>query len=295
VSVVIPAFNAAAYLGGAIDSVLAQTSRDLEVIVVDDGSSDGTPALAARYDSPVRWLRQDNRGVAAARNRGIAESRGRFVAFLDADDLWRPEKLERQLAALRDCAGARASATAFSIVDADLAPLGVQRVEPAEPALVDLLLRGNVIGTPSSVLCERGLLEESGGFDTGLSQCADWDLWLRFAARTRFAILDAPLTVYRRHAGNMSRSVELLERDSIGVLERAFARPELPAPLRALRRRAFAHNAMVLAGSHFQAGSFGSFLRCAASAVAGDWREAAHLIAYPFRALARRGSRGRAA
>src|SRR5262245_39908172 len=100
VSVVIPSYNSAAYLPAAIDSVLAQTARDLEVIVVDDGSTDDTPDVVARYGPPVRGIRQANAGVAAARNRGIAEARGRYIAFLDADDTWEPVKLERQLGEL---------------------------------------------------------------------------------------------------------------------------------------------------------------------------------------------------
>lgn len=285
---VIPAYNAAAYVAGAVDSVLAQSFRDLEVVVVDDGSSDETPAILGGYDRPVRCVRQDNRGVASARNRGIEEGRGRFVAFLDADDLWRPEKLERQLGALRARPGHRACASAFTVVDVGLTPLEVHRIEPREPGLLDLLLRGNVIGTPSTVLCERSLLAEAGGFDPALSQCADWELWIRLRTRTAFVCLDEPLAIYRRHAGNMSRSVALLERDSTGVLEKAFALPELPDGLRGRRREAIARNAMVLAGSYFQAGLLADSARCTSLALRLDWRQAGHLAAYPWRALGRR-------
>src|SRR5690349_12299252 len=100
VSVVIPAFNAARYLPAALDSVLNQTARNLEILVVDDGSTDETEALLSRYGPPVHYLRQENQGVSVARNLGIKQSRGRFVGFLDADDTWLPHKLERQLETL---------------------------------------------------------------------------------------------------------------------------------------------------------------------------------------------------
>ena len=100
VSVVIPAYNSASYLAEAVESALGQTFKDLEILVVDDGSTDETQELMRRYGPPVRCLSQENTGVATARNRGIDESRGRYVAFLDADDVWQPDKLEKQLAAL---------------------------------------------------------------------------------------------------------------------------------------------------------------------------------------------------
>src|SRR6185369_14122248 len=101
VSVIIPTYNSARFLTDAIDSVLAQTFKDFEVIVIDDGSTDETESLMHKYGSAVRYIRHENRGVALTRNRGIDESRGRYVAFLDADDVWLPHKLDRQLTALR--------------------------------------------------------------------------------------------------------------------------------------------------------------------------------------------------
>src|SRR5262245_50974266 len=113
VSVVIPTFNAARFLCQAIDSVLSQTTRDYELLVVDDGSTDTTATIMQRYSGSLRYIRQSNGGVAAARNRGILESVGRYVAFLDADDTWHPKKLERQFAALAEHPQARACYTAY--------------------------------------------------------------------------------------------------------------------------------------------------------------------------------------
>src|SRR5262245_55236073 len=145
VSVIIPTYNSARFLPDAIGSVLAQTFCDFEVIVIDDGSTDDTETVVARYGAAVRCIHQPNSGVAVARNRGIEEARGRYVAFLDADDTWFPHKLERQVSALDNHAQHRACYTAFTVVDSSLALLGTVRSKRVGPTLEDLLLRGNVI------------------------------------------------------------------------------------------------------------------------------------------------------
>src|SRR6266571_8138521 len=122
VSVVIPTYNSSQYLVNAVDSVLAQSVADCEVLVIDDGSSDDTQEVMSRYGPPVRYIHQPNGGVAVARNRGIEESRGRYVAFLDADDTWYGDKLERQLAALRGNPQHRACYTAFTACNENLSP-----------------------------------------------------------------------------------------------------------------------------------------------------------------------------
>jgi hypothetical protein len=153
--------------------------------------------------------------------------------------------------------------------------------------LEDLLLIGNTIGTPSTVLCERSLFEEASGFDASLSQCADWEMWIRLAALTDFLYLDEPLVLYRQHDANMSRGIALLERDSLRTLEKGFAMQGLAAPLRARRRAAFARNYMVLAGSYFHGRRYKDFARCAARALTLDIRQASYLMTFPIRLAAR--------
>ena len=291
VSVIIPTYNSAHYVTEAVDSVLGQSYRDFEIVVIDDGSTDDTRSVMSRYGSPVRYLRQPNGGVAEARNRGIEESRGRYVAFLDADDTWAPNKLEQQVEALRNDPGRKACYTAVTVTDADLTPVSVTRSRRRGRAMEDLLYLGNVVGTPSTVICERALLQSAGGFDLSLSQCADWDMWIRLAARTDFLYLDEPLVKYRVHATNMSRNAALLEEDSLRVLEKSFDMPGLPAALRSRRRAAFAHNYMVLAGTYSHARRYADFARCASRAVALDFRQVGYLIKFPARALARLLSR----
>jgi glycosyltransferase involved in cell wall biosynthesis len=287
VSIIIPTYNSAQYVTDAVDSVLNQTFGDLEVLIIDDGSTDETESVMCRYSSSVRYIRQQNSGVAAARNRGITESRGRYVAFLDADDTWLPDKLERQIAALRAHTDTRVCYTAFTLVSSDLSPLAIVRSKRQGRALEDLLLRGNVVGSICTVLCERSLFEKTGGFDQALSQCADWDMWVRLAALTEFLYLDEPTVTYRQHGSNMSRNAPLLEHDSTRVLEKGFAMPEVTSSLRAKRRSALARNDMVLAGTYFHARLYMDFFRCAVRSVSMDFRQVAHLAGFPLRVMKR--------
>ncbi|MBS1811265.1 MAG: glycosyltransferase [Acidobacteria bacterium] len=287
VSVVIPTYNSASYLIEAVESVLAQTYQDFEVLVIDDGSTDETEQIMRRYQAPVRYIRQQNGGVSVARNRGIAESRGRYVAFLDADDIWLPHKLARQIAALRQQPHDQVCYSAFTVVDFALNPIEVRRSQRQGSALEDLLTRGNVVATPSTVLCERTLFDSVGSFDPALSQCADWDMWVRLAARTEFLYLDEPLVTYRQHSNNMSRNAPLLEYDSVQVLSKGFAMPELPESLHARRQAALARNYMVLAGTYFHAQHYRDFVLCVARAVTMDVHQIRYLTAFPQRMAAR--------
>lgn len=291
VSVIIPTYNSVAYVTAAVASVLAQTFADLEILVIDDGSTDETSEVMAGYGTRVRYLRQENSGVAIARNRGIAESQGEYVAFLDADDTWFPRKLELQLEALRAHIEAGVCYSAFLVVTSELKPIGVRRSERWASALEDLLLHGNVVGSICTVLAKRSLFQQAGGFDPLLSQCADWEMWVRLAARTEFVYLDEPLVTYRQHDSNMSHNAPLLEKDSLRVLEKSFAMEELSPELRARRRAAFARNYMVLAGTYIHARRFRDSVRCAAKAVALDFRQIRYLTAFPERAINRRKRR----
>jgi glycosyltransferase involved in cell wall biosynthesis len=274
----------------AVRSVLDQTFGDLELLVIDDGSTDDTAANIRSSDTRLRVLRQENSGVARARNRGLAEARGAFVAFLDADDTWAPQKLERQLAAMRS-RSAPASFTAYDVVDASLLPLASRRYDHPTVALGDLLVRGNVvfIGT---VICSQRILEQAGAFDATLSQCADWDMWIRVATLTEFAYVDEVLASYRQHTANMSRDARLLEHDSVRVLKKAYADPALPPALAHTRRQALGRMYMVCAGTYHRAGLRGDFTRAALRALWLSPRQLPRLLGYPGRAWRRRGEAG---
>src|SRR5262245_22208193 len=261
VSVVVPAFNAERFLERALLSALRQTHPPLEVIVVNDGSRDGTAGVARSLGEPVIVIDRENRGLSVARNTGILAARGDLIAFLDADDSWQPRKLERQLELLARNPATLACFTATEYTTAAGEPRG-QSVAPRHPDLVeDLLLHSCVIGPPSAGLFRREVFETIGLFDPRLSQCSDWDLWLRLAERGPVAFLPEVLVRYELHDANMSRDIPLLERDTLEVLRKFFA---VPRPRYApLRRRAYSNHWLILAGSYHHAGAHARAVLCA--------------------------------
>ena len=206
VSIVVPTRNRAPLLGRTLASALAQRLVPLEVIVVDDASTDATPALLDEIgDDRLRTVRHPQRcGVAAARNTGVAAAAGRWVAFLDDDDLWSPFKLARQLDALLARPGPGWAIDGAVVVDGGLRVIGAQP-PPAEVELSTLLLSSNVVpGGASGVVADRELVLDVGGFDPQLSLLADWDLWTRLALCAPAVAVAEPLHAYRLHRASMS-------------------------------------------------------------------------------------------
>jgi glycosyltransferase involved in cell wall biosynthesis len=199
VSAIITAFNCADFVVGAIESVLAQTHPVDEIVVVDDGSSDETVEIIARYaDRRVRCISQPNQGPSVARNRGIAETTGELIAFLDCDDLWLPEKTARQVAHL-------AAHPDVALVSGqmwwwdpsqDRRWLSRWGVRPGSDIRREVLIR-NVVGNPSLVMVRRTILEQVGGFNPAQPCGEDWELWMRIVAQARVGWLDEPLITYR--------------------------------------------------------------------------------------------------
>ncbi|MFO7653420.1 MAG: glycosyltransferase family A protein [Candidatus Krumholzibacteriia bacterium] len=206
VSVVIPAYNAESFVQQAISSALRQTVVPEEIIVVDDGSTDRTREAVETFGGRVRYLRQENAGAATARNTGIARATGTFVAFLDADDCWLPDKTEKQLQrfavepdlALVYCDKEWVTEAGEVIPYAD-APAHLP-----EGDIFRDLFRANYISSASEVIARREALMEVGLFSTDprLRNCQDYDLWLRMSARYRIGVVREKLVCYRRHPGN---------------------------------------------------------------------------------------------
>ncbi|MGW4868969.1 glycosyltransferase [Streptomyces chartreusis] len=206
VSVIIPLHNTERYIEACLASVLGQTHRELDVIVVDDGSTDGGAAIAERVaDGRVRVDRGINRGVAGARNRGLALARGEFVAFLDADDLWYPDKLAEQLAVLRGDRDVVAVGAVFQYLSDSGRLLGRAGENARDAVARQRLRRGQLMPFPiSSLLCRTDAVRDSGGFDESLPPVADLDLMARLAMAGPIATVMRPLGAYRVHSDSMS-------------------------------------------------------------------------------------------
>ncbi len=209
VSVVVATYNYGRFLAGALKSALAQTFRDHEVIVVDDGSTDDTRTVVRPFlsDRRIRYVRSDHLGQPAAKNVGIRLGRAPLVAFLDADDLWLPAKLERQVALFRaDPALGLVYARRRVIDEAGQEQHYVQPPLPRGHVLTEIF-RNNFVCFSAS-LVRRDVLEENGLFDERLALAIDYDLWLRVALRYRFNYVDEPLVLYRTGHANLSRRLE---------------------------------------------------------------------------------------
>lgn len=219
VSVVIPVHNGEKYLAQAIESVLAQTHRDLELLIVDDGSTDATAAIIRRYadrDPRVRCLSQENRGVAAAGNRGLEEARSEWVARLDADDVFLPEKLERQMAFLDRNPGAKIVGTLACFINHAGRPLGLVGTEgPFTPAEYSRLVRENrpIYFVNSSTLMHRDTVLTVGGYREAFAPAEDVDLWIRMAERGHLMLkIPEPLLLYRMHGASLTMTQNARQR-----------------------------------------------------------------------------------
>jgi len=203
VSVVIPTYNRVRFVGGAIESVLAQSFRDFEIVVVDDCSSEDTEAVIKKFPTgTVRYIRHNRqRGGAAARNTGITECSGEFVAFLDDDDEWYPEKLTRQMQIMLSApAEVGGVYTGYFIVDRRTNGIRGQIVPTDRGDLSETLLAGNCIGGTSSMLMRRSCFEKVGLFDERLPSFQDYDLWIRAARKYQFECVREPMLKYYMHA-----------------------------------------------------------------------------------------------
>jgi glycosyltransferase involved in cell wall biosynthesis len=216
VSVVIPCYNHAHFLGEAIASVINQTYPHIEIIVVDDGSEDNTEQIAKAYPN-IRYMRQNNFGLSRARNVGLSHSKGTYIVFLDADDCLFPEAIDiglRALTSRNDCA-----LTFGLFVNVGISK-GKQKLLPDMNYRYQELLQRNVIGNPGSVLYRRWVFTEIGGFDEANSPAADYDLYLRVARRFPILCHHQLVVQYRKHDVNMSNDARLMLTSTVTVLKK---------------------------------------------------------------------------
>jgi len=229
ISVVIPTYNCGRFLGEAIASVLDQTHPVDEILVVDDGSSDNTRDVAAGFGDRVRYLYQENRGPAAARNHGIREAKSEWIAILDADDFWKPEKIDLQVREVARDPKAVLIYTSFC----QFFPDGTERIITAtDPNRLWPRLRyENCVSGGSNVLVRRDVLVAENGFDETVRGVEDWDCWARLAKRYRFAAVSTPVTMVRIRPESLSYNHFKLAGETRKILDKT-----LVSDLHGLRR-----------------------------------------------------------
>jgi glycosyltransferase involved in cell wall biosynthesis len=239
ISVIVPAYNAARTIMKTIESVQQQTFPDFELIVINDGSTDRTLELLRTVKDPrIKIFSYENGGVSVARNRGIAHATGDFLAFIDTDDLWTSDKLELQLAALkqRPEAGVAYSWTSF-MDDQGGAFHGAKSVFYEGNVYAKLLI-GNFLDSGSNPLIRRQAIESVGVFDPKLTHGEDWELYLRLAARWPFVVVPLPQIFYRQTSGSAMSKIEVMERDALSIIEKAFR--AAPLELQPLKNQSLA-------------------------------------------------------
>jgi GT2 family glycosyltransferase len=240
VSVIILTRNRAHMLPTAIDSVLAQTYRDIELVIVDDASTDHTPDVVARYAERVRYVRKPvNEGEAAGRNTGLHASTGDFIAFLDDDDYYFPDKIALQVRMLDARPDIGLAYCRFVYADAQGKPVWQSGVLPEGHVLADLVSFCFVLS--HAPLTRRSCFARVGDFDTTLPSSPDWDMWLRMAqAGIRFGCVQRPLVAYRQHGANITKGVDRWRAAHTLILDRIFGNADLPASIVAQRSKAYA-------------------------------------------------------
>jgi Glycosyltransferases, probably involved in cell wall biogenesis len=282
ISVIIPNYNYSKYLREAIESVLEQTYPNIEVIVVDDGSKDNSKEILESYEGKIKTVFQKNQGVSAARNNGAAISSGEFLAFLDADDVWFPTKIEKQVQKFLSDEGL------------GLVHVGVEEINADGKGIRTLLngLEGNVshefllferaviLGGGSGFMVSRKVFEEVGGFDPRLSTSADWDIFYRVSSRYRVGFVPEILLKYRVHNSNMHANIPRMEHDMMLGFEKAFA-----AGASVNRRECYGNLHRTLAGSYFHANQYLEFLRHTVKSIWNKPSNLAYFAQFPLRRL----------
>jgi len=250
VSVVIPTFNRAAWVGEAIASVLAQDYLTIELIVVDDGSRDTTAQVVQPHASALTYIQRPHRGVSAARNHGVTASRGDLIAFLDSDDLWLPDKVAEQVALFAQCPQLQACYTD---------EIWIRRGVRVNPRHIHRKHSGWIFHqslprctiSPSSIMLRRSQWDRLGGFDEQLPACEDYDLWLRLTSTTPVHLIPQPLIIKRGgHPDQLSHTVPILDIYRITALEKILATPLSRSQRQAVLQQLIQRSRIVAQGAH---------------------------------------------
>jgi glycosyltransferase involved in cell wall biosynthesis len=276
ISVILPTFNRLEFLRAAVTSVFEQTFARWELVIADDGSAEETRVYLRELSDPrVRvLLRPASGNPAATRNAAIRAARGAYLAFLDSDDLWLPDKLETQVRLMQRQPERRWSYTRASRIDRAGRSLSEPRLQawlPFDGDIVEPLLRLDALIATATVMADRALVVEAGAFDEKQMFAEDYDLWLRLALRSQVSVVDAPLTCLRVHGEHYSAD-RVAARESWIRLYAKMHETVDSRRLRTLCRRLKADNTLVLASLHRHRGAYGRAARAYLSALATGWR-----------------------
>ena len=256
-TVIIPCYNHGHYLSHTVNSVLAQTFSDWEAIIVDDGSNDDTRAVAAQFDDPrIHYIYQENRGLAAARNRGIAEAQGEWIAFLDADDLWCPDFAATMLAHTEEVNGhVGVIISGWQYATKDGTPLGPSRSVDATEITFERLLLGNPCPLHASIT-RQTCIKQIGGFASGFTGVEDWYFLLSIAQNGyHFVSIPQTLVLYRQVPGSMSRNVPMMRDNGLRVLDEIYSRNDLSEAALRLKESAYGRVNLWAGANYFGIGS----------------------------------------
>lgn len=292
-SVVVPTYNHAHFLATALQTVLTQTVSVREVIVVDDGSTDNTAEVLAQFGGRIHTISQKNRGVAAARNVGAAAASGEILAFLDADDLWLPRKLECQLGYLRQDPSLGLVHCGVELIDIHGGSAGrlIDGMRGWVSHEMLLFRRAVILGGGSASVVPRSVFQKIGGFDESLSTSADWDLYYRIASTYRVGFVPEILVRYRIYDGSMHQNIHIMAKDMLRAYQKAFSGRD--PELQKLQRHAYGNLHAVLAGSFLEKGGYRLGAYHVLKSMMFTPGKALHFAAYPVRVVRRRSSRMR--
>jgi len=276
VSVVIAAYNAEAFISDTLKSILAQTYRNFEVIVVDDGSHDQTAEIVRSYaeiDDRIRLIQQENSGVAASRNLAIQHSSGEYIAPIDADDIWYPKRLEKHVYCLEASEPSVGLVYSWSMYLNEAG--GVKGYSPfgqfgaVEGNALAILVFYNFLDNASTAMFRRSCIDTVGNYNTELKTCEDWDLYLRIAEHYRFAIVPEYLIGYRQYSGSMSTKCTTMAHFYELIMSRIYQRhPELSHSVRRWANTAFYNN---LLSKSYLAGDYALMFRWLYRSLKGDF------------------------
>ena len=247
ISVIIPTFNRENLIKDAINSVLEQTYQNFEILIIDDGSTDDTSDVVKSIgDTRIKYIYQENAGVSRARNNGIENAQGEYIAFLDSDDFWHPEKLEKQATVLDQNSDADivTNSSQYQTFQNDLICIKNNLAKNQKEVISMMLLCQDMVYTGTPVLCVRKrIFEKSGVFDEEMRFCEDWDLFFRMALVGKVYNIPEILTYVRSHKDNVTKtsSVNKFKEGKLRFLNKAFSNELLPSDMLQLKKRAYSY------------------------------------------------------